>query len=62
MESARKTELVYPRAARVALVPALLGAGLLFATFLNVIRFYNDDAGASLHPFVVATGWGAIAC
>ena len=62
MESARKTELVYPRAARVALVPALLGAGLLFATFLNVIRFFNDDAGASLHPFVVATGWGAIAC
>ena len=62
MESARKTELVYPRAARVALVPALLGAGLLFATFLNVIRFFNDDAGASLHTFVVATGWGAFTC
>ena len=62
MESARKTELVYPRAARVALVPALLGAGLLFATLDRVFRFFNDDAGASLHPFVVATGWGAFTC
>lgn len=63
MESARKTELLHPRAARASFAPALLGAGLLFATFLNVIRFFDgEEAAASLHPFVVATGWGAIAC
>ncbi len=51
--------------AGISFQPALLGAGVLFSVFLNVIRFFpaNASEGAySLHPFMVSTGWGLVVC
>lgn len=64
MESAQ-TGSTPKSAADVALQPALLGAGVLFSVFLNIMRFFPADTTAgefALHPFAVATGWGCVAC
>lgn len=65
MESAQQDVSQRSHPATVSFKPALLGAGVLFSVFLNILRFFPEDESAlafSLHPFAVFTGWGLLGC
>ena len=65
MESAQQDVSQRSHPATVSFKPALLGAGVLFSVFLNILRFFPEDESAlafSLNPFAVFTGWGLLGC